>query len=316
MILGENKYIYIYGYREKERDLCKMEMRSFFNVDTDFNYLMSHIAIEPSRSPFIQNRLEILYEGTNLDTIKQFAKGIALDPNQTYKVVSLNTLDFNTTKKIPHLKRREVERDIALIIDGEPDLKNPHIEFGVVLIEETWYFGIIKKGEAVWLKHQTKPNNYSTALSTKMARAIVNIAIPFPHSIRAIDPCCGIGTVVIEALSMGIQMEGRDINHFVCKGSRENIAYFGLEGKITLGPIRDITEHYDVAIIDLPYNLFTHASERDQFDILQCARSIADTVLVVTVETIDHLIKEAGFKIIDRCVAPKQNFSRQVLLCH
>ena len=316
MNIKEKKYIYIFGYREEERDLCKMEMRSFFNADTNLNYLMSNTAIEPSRSPFIQNRLEIMYEDTDLDKIKQFAKSISLEPTQTYKVVCLNNLDLNNTKKIPHIKRREIERDIALIIDGQPDLKNPHIEFGIIVIEETWYFGIIKKGEAVWLKHQTKPNSYSTALSTKMARAIVNIAIPFPHSIRAIDPCCGIGTVVIEALSMGIHIEGRDINHFVCKGSRENIAYFGLEGKITLGPICAVTEHYDVAIIDLPYNLFTHASEQEQFEILQCARSIADKVLVVTVETIDHLIKEARFEILDRCVATKQNFSRQVLLCH
>jgi len=35
----------------------------------------------------------------------------------------------------------------------------------------------------------------------------------------------------------------------------------------------------------------------------------------VTIETIDHMLEEAGFVITDRCVAKKGHFHRQVLVC-
>lgn len=97
---------------------------------------------------------------------------------------------------------------------------------------------------------------YSTALSTRVARAVANIAIPHPKGVRAIDPCCGIGTVLVEALSMGINIVGRDINPRVVLGSRKNIAHFELEGTVEIGPIAEVVDDYDVAIIDMPYNLY------------------------------------------------------------
>ncbi|MEY9979416.1 TRM11 family methyltransferase [Lysinibacillus sp. RC79] len=311
---NKSKFIYTYVHHVDEYDLCRMEMRSFFSLDSQSNYIISNIKIDPSRSPFIQERLEVLYEENNIENIKTLVKNLKVN-EATYKVVCLNNMDIGETKKIPQSERRLLEREIGLCIEGEPDLNFPDIVFGLMLIDGIWYFGKYMKSESIWCKHLHKPNSYSTALSTRVARAVANIAVPQPQTIRAIDPCCGIGTVIIEALSMGINIEGRDINYNVCKGSRENIAYFGLTGKITLGPISEVKEHYDVAIIDLPYNLFTHSSPEDQFDIIKHARRIADKVVVVTIETIDDMIEDAGFVISDRCVAKKQMFLRQILLC-
>ncbi|QQP14936.1 RNA methyltransferase [Lysinibacillus agricola] len=291
-----------------------MEMRSFFSFDSPSNYIISNIKIDPSRSPFIQDRLEVLYEENSIDNIKKLVKDLEVN-EATFKVVCLNNMEIDETKKIPQSERRLLEREIGLCIEGEPDLNHPEIIFGVILIDGKWYFGKHMKSVSIWLKHLHKPHSYSTALSTRVARTVANIAVPQPQNIRAIDPCCGIGTVVIEALSMGINIEGRDINYNVCQGSRKNITYFGLTGNIILGPISEVKEHYDVAIIDLPYNLFTHTSTEDQFNILKHARRIADKVVVVTIETIDDMIEDAGFVIADRCIAKKQSFLRQILLC-
>ncbi|MGE5626456.1 MAG: TRM11 family SAM-dependent methyltransferase, partial [Actinomycetes bacterium] len=127
--------------------------------------------------------------------------------------------------------------------------------------------------------------------------------------------CCGIGTVLVEALSMGIQIEGRDINPFVCVGSRKNIAHFGFDGTVTLGAIAEVTEHYDVVILDMPYNVFTHISEENQQEIIKEARRIADKAVIVTMETMDEMIEQAGFQMVDRCIVKKGSFSRQVLVC-
>ncbi len=307
-------YLYTYAWQINERELCHLEMRAMFGFDTASNILVAPQKIEPSRSPFMRSRLDVLYEAAHVADIAHFAQNLVLGEG-TFKVLCLNKNDLGDIKKIQQHERHQVEREIGLCIQAEPDLDNPDIVFGLVWHNNRWYFGYYVEGEAVWLKHQQKPEMYSTALSTRVARAVANIAIPNPTGVRAIDPCCGIGNVLIEALSMNMNIVGRDINPLVVKGSRINIAHFGLQGEVLMGDIAQITESYDVAIIDLPYNLFTHISVDSQFMIIKSARRIAKRVLFVIIETIDNMVNEAGFEIIDRCVVKKGSFERQILLC-
>lgn len=308
------EFIYTYGYTEEEQSLCYMEMRSFFGVDSESKFIKSEIEIDPSRSPFMRERLEVMYEGSNLGQILEQVKQIQLAESATFKVLYVNFKEGNT-KKVTYEERMQMERDIGWEIPGEFDLHHPDYLFGVLRLNDRWYFGNLVKNKAVWLHHLNKPHSYSTALSTRVARAVSNIAVPDPVGVSAIDPCCGIGNVLVEALSMGISIVGRDINPLVTKGSRKNIAHFGYEGDVTKGPISEITEHYDVAIIDLPYNIYTHTSPEAQLAILKHARRIADKVVVVTIDTIDGMIGDAGFEIKDRCEARKGKFSRQILVC-
>ncbi|MFE4349324.1 TRM11 family SAM-dependent methyltransferase [Peribacillus butanolivorans] len=307
-------YIYTFTCSPDERSLCNMEIRSFFGLETSVNILKSNIEIEPSRSPFIKGRVEVMYEGESISEIVEQVKNIHL-PHSTFKVLFVKINDLDKVAKIDYDGQREIEREIGWHIQGNADVRNPDQVFGIVPLGGRWYFGKYVKPEAVWLHHMKKPREYSTALSTRVARAIANIAVPHPDGVKAIDPCCGIGTVLVEALSMGIDIDGRDINPLVTDGSRENIAYFGLEGDVTTGPISDVTKNYDVAIIDMPYNLYTHATPEDQLSILKHARRFADKVVVVTIDTMDHMIEEVGFEIADRCVAKKGIFSRQIVLC-
>ncbi|WP_255551434.1 methyltransferase domain-containing protein [Sporosarcina sp. E16_8] len=308
-------FIYTYTQHTDEHDLCMLEMRSFFGFDVTSTVLRSSIKIDPSRSAFMKERLDIMYEGDSLEVISQQVEQYDLG-DSTFRVVSLNTTDLDSTKKIGHPERRKIEREIGLRINGTPDLVNPPDNtFGIVLLDGKWYFGKHVESESVWFLHQKKPHMYSTALSTRVARAVANIAIPHPKGVRAIDPCCGIGTVLVEALSMGINIVGRDINPRVVLGSRKNIAHFGLEGTVDIGPIAEVVDDYDVAIIDMPYNLFTHITPEAQLEILKEARRFTKKVIVVTIETIDHMVEEAGFVITDRCVAKKGHFIRQVLVC-
>lgn len=310
----ESQYLYTYGYRGDEAELCRLEMRSFFGCDTASNVLVSHVEINPSRSPFIRERLHILFEGESMENICQATSKLQTH-GETFRVISLNDTALDSNEKMSHSQRRAVERQIGLTINAEPDLEHPDILYGVVTLASRWYFGELVQGEAVWLKHQQRPQEYSTALSTKVARAIVNIAVPQIEGVRVIDPCCGIGTVLIEALSMGIQILGRDMNWFVTSGSRENIAHFGYNGEVQLGKIEEIQDQYDVAIIDMPYNVFTHSSLESQLSIVSSARRIANRAVIVTVESLDEVILGAGFQIVDRCIIKKGNFTRQVIVC-
>ena len=303
-----SSYIYTYAGYEDERSLRELEMRSLFGTESQTNILESSVEIDPSRSPFIKERIGVIFEG---ESMEELLEKLALFQvtGETFKVICVKN------GKEPFEKRRTIEREVGQRIKGAADIRNPQRLLAVMHVNGRWVFGDYTKSESVWFRHQQKPHSYSTALSTRVARAVVNIAIPNPTGIKAIDPCCGIGTVLIEALSMGIDIEGSDNNPVILAGTRENIAHFGFTGEVKFKDMRDITSHYDVAIIDLPYNLCSVISPEEQLEMLQSARRFADKVVVVTVEPIDKILLEAGFEIVDRAVAKKGAFLREVIVC-
>jgi tRNA G10 N-methylase Trm11 len=276
--------------------------------------LKSNVQVDPSRSPFIRERIEVMYEGDSLCDIVNQVSQVQLHKS-TFKVIFVRTNDLEPSDRIGYAQQREIERELGWQIQGEVDVRKPDHLFGIVTSGGRWYFGEYCKNKTVWLQHIKKPRSYSMALPTRVARAAVNIAIPNSIGIKAIDPCCGIGTVLVEALSMGIDIVGCEINPLIARGARENLAHFGLESKVTLGSIADITDHYDAAIVDMPYNLVSKITPDEQLSILQQARRIAGRVVVISIESIDEMIASAGFTIIDHGVANKGSFSRHIMVC-
>ncbi|MDL4842298.1 TRM11 family SAM-dependent methyltransferase [Aquibacillus rhizosphaerae] len=307
-------YIYNYSYPKDETSLCALEMRAFFGYDSESDMIESDLKIDPSRSPFIRERIDVIFDGNTLEEIKRYVEGLQL-LNMTFKVVFVNNPNVHEIEKVRFTERREIERDIGLYIPGEPDLINPDLLFAIMHVGERWIFGKHNDNEAIWLHHQQKPNGYSTALSTRVARAVANIAVPNPDGIKAIDPCCGIGTVLVEGLSMGIDIVGSDINRLIIPNVKENIAHFGLAGDVSVRDIRDITGNYDVAIIDMPYNLCSVLTVEEQLEMLESTRNFAKKVIIVTVEQIDTLIQNTGFSIVDRGIAKKGTFVREIIVC-
>ncbi|MFD2332846.1 TRM11 family SAM-dependent methyltransferase [Cohnella sp. GCM10020058] len=307
-------YIYTYATHEDERSLCQLELRSLFGIDAELPVFKSYVHIDPSRSPFIKERLEVLYEADSVENIAiQVADMPALQ--SSFKVLFVKTNDLPANKKITYADEREIERQVGLRIKGKAKMRQPNEILGIVTMGGRWYFGPHTKNRSVWLNHMDKPRQYSMALPTRIARAVANIAVPRPDGISAIDPCCGIGTVLVEALSMGIDMTGREINPQLAGGARENISHFGLQGEVALGPIAEVSTRYKAAVVDLPYNHVSKITAGEQRSILMHARRIADRVVVVSIEPIDDILTSVGFTISDRGFVKKGAFCRYVLLC-
>lgn len=307
-------YVYIFGSPVGEESLCQLEMRMFFGEYSTNKVLMSPIKVDPSRSPFMQARLSVEASADQFEELVELVKEMPVS-SSTFKIVSLHRDRVGDEPKWTASKRQPFERTLGLAINGEVDLNNPEMLYGFVHLNGKWLFGELVEGKAVWLKHQERPHEYSTALSTRNARAIVNIAAPKLNGVRIIDPCCGIGTVLIEACSMGHSIVGRDMNWAVASGSRKNLAHFGYDCEVVRGPIEEAPGHYDVAIIDMPYNVFTHSSEEAKSSIIQSARKLANRVVFISSEKIAHIIEAAGFTIADKCTIQKQKFIRTVFVC-
>jgi tRNA G10 N-methylase Trm11 len=304
-------YIYTYACHEDEKDLCRLELQCLFGAEPSNGYVESQLYIDPSRSPFIKQRVSLLFTGISSAELAEQVISLELH-DATFKVIYLETA---TSPSVTFEQKRAIEREVGWSIRGRADMRKPERVFAIMRLDSRWLFGECVTNEAIWLVHRSKPHNYSTALNTRIARAAVNIAVPNPQGIKAIDPCCGIGTVLIEARSMEIDMVGYDLNPLAVMGARANLAHFGLECSVVIGDMRFIQGSFDAAILDLPYNLCSISSPEDQLGMLQSARGFARRVVIITTEFIDTLIVNAGFVIQDRCVVKKGSFSRQMIVC-
>ena len=213
---------------------------------------------------------------------------------------------------IPYEDRLKSVYEIGYVVTGFPDIHNPKVLLGITKVDDKWIFGEYIKNDFQWHIHDRKPCSYSNSLSLKVARTLVNIAVKNDLSLKLIDPCCGVGTVVIEALSMGIDVVGYELNNSIAENAQRNLEFFGYDNVITSGNMHDIKEKYDAAILDLPYGLFTPTTREAQVALINTAHRLADRVILVTFEDLDKYIIDAGFTIVDECSVSKGNFVRYI----
>ena len=304
------RYFYSINYPVFEEDLCKMEMKYLFDKVPSEKYLFSDYYVEPSRSPFIKDMISIIYEE---DSLEQIVQNIIKDKlyYDDFKVcyIKLENGDVDYKERLRSL------REIGFVIIGQSEMHNPKVILGVTKVNGRWIFGEYERNDYEWHIHDKKPYSYSNSLSLRVSRALVNIAVKNDLRCKLIDPCCGIGTVVIEALSMGINVKGYEINESIAENAQKNLEFFGYENVITSGDMHNIEEKYDVAIIDLPYGVFTPTTLEEQTALMKTARRIANKLIIVTFEDMDKYIIEAGFNILNKCNVCKGKFKRYINIC-
>ncbi|MCB2288161.1 RNA methyltransferase [Clostridium sp. CS001] len=307
---NEQKYLYTTNYSKDEESLCKMEMKCLFSKTLDGKHLISDIYVDPSRSPFIKKCISIMYTG---ETMQEIVDQIVINKltGIKYKVAYINAADENMGFR----EGRNIEFEIGYNILGEAEMKNPSIIFGITRIANKWIFGECESNDSDWLLRKVKPFSYSNALKVNVSRALVNIAVGNNMDCSVIDPCCGIGTVIIEAISMKINIKGYELNSYIAENAKANLRYFGFEDVITIGDMHDIEERFDVAIVDLPYGIFTKITTEEQLAIISTTRRIADRMVIITFEDMEQQISSFGFNIDDRCTVSKGTFERNIFIC-
>lgn len=307
----EGSYFYTINYPVYEEELCKMEMKYLFSIIPNDKYFLTNRDIRPSRSPFIKDRIKIIYNEESLeDIIENIVK-----EKLSYEDFKISFIKLEDTD-IDYKYRLNSIRELGLVITGEAKMHNPKVNLALTKLNGRWIFGEYERNDYEWHIHDKKPNSYSNSLGIRVARALVNLAVGEDLNQKLIDPGCGVGTVVIEGLSMGINAKGYEIRESIAEKARRNLEFFGYDKEnIKYGDMHDIKEHYDVAIIDLPYGLFTPVTLVEQKEIMKTARRIADKLIIVTFENMREDIRETGFEIVDSCVVSKGNFKRYIDIC-
>lgn len=307
----QNKYFYFINCSDMEKELCNMEMKSIFKQIPNRKFLFSNKDFNPSRSPFIKFKVNIIYIEESLEIIINKIKNEKISYDD-FKVNYMKSEDGD----VSYENRLKAVREIGFVINGFPDIHNPKVELAIIKIKDKWIFGELIKNDFKWQKHNDKPHSYSNAIPLRMARALVSIATCDDKRLSIIDPCCGVGTVVIEALDLGFNIKGYEISKPIACNARNNIEFFGYNREIiTSGDMHNIRERYDVAIVDIPYGLYSPITSQEQKDIINTSRRIARKLVIITFEDMDNIITSAGFKVLDKCYMIKGNMKREISIC-
>lgn len=308
----KNNYFYKINFNsERDKQLCDLEMKCIFGKTPSIERnILSNIDTSPSRSPYIKEKISIEFSSNTLEELEEKIRS-SKRYLEDFKVIYVKS----GSKDVSYKDRLKAINIIASSIEGRPNIHNPKIVLGISKVDTKWIFGIYEKNNCLWHKHNKRPYSYSNALPLTLAKALVNIAIGNDYSKTLVDPCCGVGTVVIEALDLGVRVKGYELNSLIASNAKGNLEYFGFENVIEEKDMHTINDEFDVAILDMPYDLFTTCSELDQNRLIESVYKIANKLVIVTNRVMNEELIRVGYKIIDSCSVSKNKFIRYVTVC-
>ncbi|MDF2963968.1 MAG: methyltransferase, partial [Paenibacillus sp.] len=156
-------FLYTFVCHEDERELCRLELRTLFGTEPRAGYLQTERSVDPSRSPFIKQQLAVMYRAGTLQELAHQVEALELGA-ETFKITYVEA-----EGTAAYEERRAIERQLGACIRGKAEMHKPQRLFGVARAGGRWLFGECRNSEAVWLRHNAKPQHYSTALSTRVA---------------------------------------------------------------------------------------------------------------------------------------------------
>jgi len=282
-------------------------LKQLLHTETAGKCFFSDFEVDPSRSPFIRHRLSIRHAAATLD---ELADRLRAEHRTDFEFMHFKFEGSELTYE----EWRDRTAELVSVVNGAAG-DMPRTLMALAKKDGVWYFGEYAQNDNRWKEHDRKPETNSHSLGLRTARALVNIAVPDAGACTLVDPCCGVGTVLIEALSMGVASRGFEINRRVAESARLNLAFFGFPDVVAPLDMHGITEHFDVSIVDIPYGLFTPVTPEEQVAIIRTARRISDRMVIITFEDMEEAIHGAGFRIVDRCRVRKGRFVRYISVC-
>ncbi|HIE26127.1 TPA: methyltransferase domain-containing protein [Candidatus Poribacteria bacterium] len=302
---SKKQYLYLIAKSKWEADLINAECQALIGKPPDENgIIISERKVDVSRGAYIKNCVELIFQTASLEQLHRYLEAAKLYAD-----------DFRVSvTKIPRglkMNSMELASEIGARIEGSPDLDNPKVIFYLVATDEQLWFGkITSESDRAWIKHTAKPHTTSSSLPARLCRAVVNIIADIGDSL--VDPCCGAGTLLLEAAHIGINVVGYDINKKMVGASRKNLEYFGLEGAIHLADAREITGRFDALTTDLPYGIYTQASDKLYREILQNIKSLAPKAALITAKDITDMLCDLGYEAKRVIPVPKSRVTRYI----
>ena len=206
---------------------------------------------------------------------------------------------------------QDVATALADVIPFGPDLGDPVHRFVVVSTSDGVAFTeVMTETDGGFRAHDSKPWTTSSSLDSRFARALVNL-VPDARSI--LDPCCGAGSIVLEAASLGVAAFGVDWKPAMVGMTRENLAAFGYAGLVVQADSRSHQRRADAIVTDLPYGHAIEADEATVRAIVEHGATQAPVGVYVASQEISGWLDAAGHEVVAvHAVMKRRDFTRWI----
>lgn len=301
-------YIYHLNYSPEEADLCHLEMTQLFQAEIHPHFIISKQDYPPYQSVFFKAKLSVQIVATTFSQLYQ-----ALSQLTTIKD-NFKLHFVNLDDALSYEQRIAAIKKASQAIMATSNIHNPQINYGITYINQTWYFGLLEKDHQSWKNHLNKPQSYSQSLPVRLARSLVNIATQGNPNCHLLDPCCGVGTVVLEAKAFNQPISAFDIHKGMTWKANRNLTYFGYEPLVRQADISDLVGIYDAIILDIPYNLYSNITQEEQTKILQACFRLSHRLILITHENLSTQLTQIGWHIDQHCEIKKMKFIRHIFV--
>lgn len=238
------------------------------------------------RGAYVHTGVRLIAQAATFDDLLKSVQGLSF-PAERFRI------EHRRLALQKRMSSRQAVISLANVIPAYPDLNAPEHRF--LLIERKsgiWFGEILAESSHSYRQHDHKPYRTSSSLPSRMARALVNLVSPPARSI--LDPCCGTGSILLEAQALGVEAYGVDWNPRMVQITQKNLAYFGYSAEVILADIRELKRVAEAVVTDLPYGLWMHEDPRDIRAIIQRILYLAPVTVFVAGEDLSGWLQEIG----------------------
>jgi tRNA G10 N-methylase Trm11 len=298
-------YAYILAAPHNHLQFAQAEFASLTGCEADGRIGIAPIAADISRAAFVSNCFHIAATGSSLAEVcaDAQAKGLAWEGFRIETFYPGEGALFQSMEPVIAA---------ANAITGRPDLTSPSVRIALAVAGDFWALGpIVSSYRSDWPAHEQRPHFFSASLPTRFSRGMVNLVASPGDTL--IDPCCGVGVALIEALSCGIEAYGCDINPKMAGQAAENLCHLRLPQRVFVADARGLGGCYDAAVLDLPYGRNVLIHDGLYPDLLRILKRISRRSAIVAARDLSSQLEcEFGFTV-RRCVqVPKSNIIRHI----
>ena len=240
------------------------------------------------RAAYVQTGVRVIAHAESLDALVDDVAVTDFDADRF-------RIDVHDPSSRLGLGSPEVATRLADVIAFGPDLRDPMHRFLVTSSAAGVSFGeVVAHTDAGYRAHESKPWTTSSSLDPRFSRALVNLV---PEATSIIDPCCGAGSIVLEAAALGLGAIGVDWKAAMAGMTRENLAHFGYEAHVDRADSRTTAYTADAVVTDLPYGHAIDSDEATVRSILERGASMAPVGVYVAPHDLSDWLVAAGHRV-------------------
>lgn len=289
-------YLYLLRYMAEEREIAEAELWALTGEQACGERLVaSSRRADVTRAAHVVLCVEVLARAASLEELVREVAAREMVADEFRIQVLKSTVEGSRPATPP--TSLEIARRLADVVRGRPNLSQPRTELACFARTGDWAFGhVTSASDKGWVAHVAKPHSYSNSLPSRLARAVVNL-VAAPGEVL-LDPCCGAGTVLIEAESVGVTAVGSDLNKQLASHARANLLHFGLPARVMAADARHVGGRFDAIVADLPYG-WTAPTDRAAYPpILDNLSRLAPRAAIIAGEDIGPDLANTGWQLI------------------